>query len=151
MQPQLRMIFLYSKENGIITINSNEIKKQNSKDINQYGFFQFLENVQLEIDGKALLDKKNKVVYVFLDDFKKGHYTTYIIDGEEFKQDNLIANSYGLVEKEMKMNRKLKKKLKTIKSELENENYNIVVYKGIDAYTKFGYDKVLGVIELNRK
>ena len=151
MQPLSRMTFLYSKENGIISINTNELKTQNSEELNQYGFFKFSENVQLEIDGKALLDKRNKIVYVFLDDFKKGYYTTYIIDGEEFKQKNQIANSYGLVEKEIKMNRKLKKKLKTIKSDLENENYNIIVYRGIDAYLKFGYDKVLGVIELNRK
>jgi len=151
MQPQSRAAFLYSKENGIITINSNKLKTQNAEEFNQYGFFKFSENIQLEIDGKALLDKKNKIVYVFLDDFSKAHYTTYIIDGEEFKQKNLIANSYGLVKKKMKMNRKLKKKLKTIKSDLEDENYNIVVYRGIDAYLKFGYDKVLGVIELNRK
>ena len=90
-------------------------------------------------------------MYVYLDDFKKEHYTTYIINGEEFKQENLMTNSYGLVEREMKMNRKLKRKLKTIKSDLEKEKYNIVVYRGLDAYLKFGYDKVMGVIELNRK
>jgi len=49
------------------------------------------------------------------------------------------------------MNRKLKKKLKRIKSDLENKKYDIIVFKGIDAYLKFGYDKVMGVIELNRK
>lgn len=151
MQPQSRISFLYSKENGIITIKSNGLNEQKIEEINQYGFSQFSNNIQLEIDNKALIDKENKVVYVYLDDFKKEHYTTYIINGEEFKQENLITNSYGLVEREMKMNRKLKRKLKTIKSDLEKEKYSIIVYRGLDAYLKFGYDKVMGVIELNRK
>lgn len=151
MSPQLRIELPYSKENGTISIKSDEITEQNLKELNEYGFIHFTTGIRIENDGKALLDKTNEVIYVFLEDFKKTHYTTYLIDGEEFKQENLIANSYGLVEREMKMNRKLKKKLKRIKSELENEEYNIVVYKGIDAYLKFGYDKVMGVIELKRK
>ena len=151
MQPQSRTSFSYSIENGIIIINSKDLKPQNTEEIHQYGFSQFLNNIHLEIEETALMDKENKVVYVYLDDFKQEHYTTYIINGEEFKQENLMTNSYGLVKREMKMNRKLKRKLKTIKSDLEKEKYNIVVYKGLDAYLKFGYEKVMGVIELNRK
>ena len=151
MQPQLRIELKYSEQNGTISINSENKDEKNHNELNQFGFSAFTSGISLENDEKALLDKNNKVVYVYLDDFKKTHYTTYLIDGEEYKQENFIANSYGLIERGMKMNRKLKKKLKRIKSDLENEEYNIVVYKGIDAYLKFGYDKVMGVIELKRK
>ena len=87
-----------------------------------------------------MLDKTNRVVYVIYDDFKNDKYTTYIIDGNEYRQENALANSYGLLEREPKRNRKLKRKLKKIESDLKN--YKIEVHKGIDAYLKFGYEKV---------
>jgi len=106
MQSQFKMTFLYNKENGIITVTKNRTLESELEKLNQNGFKQFSEDIQLDIDGKALLDKTNEIVYVFLDDFKKGHYTTYIINGEEFKQKNMMTNSYGIGEREMKMNRK---------------------------------------------
>lgn len=151
MQPQSKTTFSYFKKNGTIIIKSNEKIEQKADGNNQGKFSHFSENTVLEINEKALTDNKNKVIYVFLEDFKKKHYITYIINGKEFKQESLMTNSYGLIDKKARMNRKLERKLKTIKSDLEKEKYNIVVYKGLDAYLKFGYDKVMGVIELNRK
>ena len=149
MQSQFKMVFVFKKENGKIRIQKNRIKPTELEKLNQYGFEYFSKKIELDTDGKALLDKTNRVVYVIYDDFKNDKYTTYIIDGNEYRQENALANSYGLLEREPKRNRKLKRKLKKIESDLKN--YKIEVHKGIDAYLKFGYEKVLGVIELNRK
>ena len=149
MQSQFKMAFVFKKENGKIRIQKNRITPTELEKLNQYGFEYFSKKIELDTDGKALLDKTNRVVYVIYDDFKNDNYTTYIIDGNEYRQENALANSYGLLEREPKRNRKLKRKLKKIESDLKN--YKIEVYKGIDAYLKFGYEKVLGVIELNRK
>ena len=149
MQSQFKMAFVFKKENGKIRIQKNRITPTELEKLNQYGFEYFSKKIELDTDGKALLDKTNRVVYVIYDDFKNDNYTTYIIDGNEYRQENALANSYGLLEREPKRNRKLKRKLKKIESDLKN--YKIEVHKGIDAYLKFGYEKVLGVIELNRK
>ena len=149
MQPQLRIELTYSKNDGKITIKSDQITEQIADEIKQYGFIPFLTGINIENDGKALLNKANKIIYVNYNDFKNDNYTTYIIDGIEYRQKDAIANSYGLLESEPKRNRKLERKLKKIQPDLNN--YKVEVYKGIDAYLKFGYEKVLGVIELNRK
>ena len=149
MQPQLRIELTYSKNEGNISINSDHITKEDANEIKQYGFIPFLTESNMRTDGKALLNRTDKIVYVVYDDFKNESYTTYIIDGTEYRQEDAIANSYGLLEREPKRNRKLKRKLKKIGSDIEN--YEIQVYKGINAYLKFGYEKVLGVIELKRK
>jgi hypothetical protein len=149
MQPQLRIELTYSKHDGDISINSDEINERKAEEIKQYGFNPFLNGITIENDGKVFLDKTNRMIYVIYDDFKNENYTTYIIDGIEYRQKDAIANSYGLLERQPKRNRKLKRKLKKIEPDLEN--YKIEVHKGIDAYLKFGYEKVLGVIELKRK
>ncbi len=149
MQPQLNIELPYSNVNGKISITSNQLTEQNRNEIKQYGFIPFLNGITIENDGNAFLDKTNRMIYVIYDDFKNDSYTTYIIDGIEYRQKDAIANSYGLLEREPKRNRKLKRKLKQIEPDLEN--YKIEVHKGIDAYLKFGYEKVLGVIELKRK
>lgn len=149
MQPQLRIELTYSNNEGNISIKSDQITEQDADKIKQYGFTSFLTGIYIENDGKAFLNKTDGIIYVVYDDFKNKSYTTYIIDGIEYRQEDAIANSYGLLEREPKINRKLKRKLKEIESDLKN--YEIEVHKGIDAYLKFGYEKVLGVIELKRK
>ncbi|AZQ44013.1 hypothetical protein [Nonlabens ponticola] len=148
MQPQLRIKLTYSNNEGNILIESDQETKQDANQIKQYGFNPFLNEIHIEKDGKALLNKVDGIVYVIYDDFKNKSYTTYIIDSIKYRQENAIANSYGLLERKPKRNRKLKRKLKKIKSDLYN--YQIEVYKGIDAYLKYGYDNVFGVIELKR-
>tara|TARA_R110002012_G_scaffold319261_1_gene539237 strand:- start:3982 stop:4608 length:627 start_codon:yes stop_codon:yes gene_type:complete len=148
MQPQLRIELTYSNNEGNISIKSDQITEKDANEIKQYGFIPFLTGIFMENDGKAFLNKTDGIIYVMYDDFKNDSYTTYIIDGIEYRQEDAIANSYGLLEREPKRNRKLKRKLKKIEPDLKN--YKIEVYKGIDAYLKFGYEKVLGVIELNR-
>ena len=102
MQSQFKMAFVFKKENGKIRIQKNRIMPTELEKLNQYGFEYFSKKIELDTDGKALLDKTNRVVYVIYDDFKNDNYTTYIIDGNEYRQENALANSYGLLEREPK-------------------------------------------------
>ena len=149
MQPQLRIELTYSTSDGKISIKSDQITEQNADEIKKYGFNSFLAGINIENDGKALLDKVNKIIYIIYEDFKNINYTTYIIDGIEFLQENTLSNSYGLLVREPKINKKLKQRLKEVES--KKKKYKIEVYTGIDAYLKFGFEKISGVIELNRK
>jgi len=105
--------------------------------------------VHLAIDGKAILDSSNKIVYVQYEDFRKRSYIIYVIDGKRYKQETDLPNAYGLINKHTKANSKLNKKLDSITNELEN--YTVNVYRGLAAYKKFGYSSVFGVIEVTRK
>ena len=150
MQKPLIISFSYHTTDGLIFIESDKILEADIENLKQYGFQQFIDQIVLKQDSeKAILDESNRIVYVSLEDFRKDNYTTYVVDGIEFRQDGAMTNSYGLLEKEPKRNRKLERKLKKIDSNLED--YNIKVYKGINAYESFGYEYVLGVIELKRK
>lgn len=149
MQPQLTIELTYSSNDGKIVIKPDLITEQNTDKIKQFGFTSFLNKINIEIDDKALIDKTNRIVYVIYDDFKKSNYTTFIIDGIEYHQENTINNSYGLTENQPKRNRELERRLNEIQRNLNN--YKIKIHAGFDAYLKFGYEKVFGVVELKRK
>ncbi|MGJ8685537.1 MAG: hypothetical protein ACSHWW_12980 [Nonlabens sp.] len=117
--------------------------------LRHYGLQHFSKLNEIIIADKVLLNKEYQVIYIPIKYCEKSNYTTYIIDGKEYLQKNARSNSYGLVKKRHKINRKLKRKLKHIESDLDD--YEIKVYKGYNAYLKFGIDKVSGVIELIKK
>ena len=89
------------------------------------------------------------IFYVLYKDFSKRYYLTFIIDGETYKQETGISDAYGLIKNNPKDNKALKDKLASIKDKLDN--YSVNVYKGLDAYRRFGYYSVFGVIVLRQK
>ena len=140
MSPRQEIIFTYSSQNGLITMN--KIETDNLRNIGN-------NELKLEIDENALVDRTNKVVYIMNKDYDKLNVITYIIDGEEYRQKNTVTNSYGIVEKTPRRNRKLKRKVKEIEDKVEN--YKIEIIKGINAYDIYGYEYVFGVIKLSGK
>lgn len=140
MSPPQELNFTYTSQNGIITMNQIETDS-----------LRYIVNneLKLEIDRKALIDRTNKVVYILNKDYEKLNFTTYIIDGEEYRQKNTVSNSYGLVEKTPRRNRKLKRKVKEIEKKIEE--YKIEIIKGIDAYDTYGYEYIFGIIKLSVK
>ena len=110
---------------------------------------QFLHTDTLVIDDKAIIDSSSKILYVIYNDFKKKYFLTYIIDGIIYKQETGLSDALGIIMGDHKDNKELKNKLKSMKDDLDN--YTIHVYQGLEAYKKFGYDCVFGVIVLQRK
>ncbi|HLK27926.1 MAG TPA: hypothetical protein VKT28_05050 [Puia sp.] len=139
----------YKRTGNRIKIISRNISSSDSIELSNQGFKQFLNEVVLAIDNKAIVDTASKIVYVLYKDFSKKYYLTYIIDGKTYKQGTSLSDAYGLIKNNSKDNEALKDKMASIKDDLQN--YSVNVYKGLDAYNKFGYDSVFGVIELRRK
>lgn len=108
---------------------------------------QFLKSLTLAKDKRAIVDTSAKMVYVLYKDFSKRYYLTYIIDGKSYKQETGLSDAYGLIKNNSKENKDLKDKL----ASLNLDNYKANVYKGLDAYEKFGYENVFGVIVLKQK
>lgn len=144
MSRQFRLTFNYETVNKTLEIYNTKISQQDSTALINNGFRQFLKKLVLTIDGKALIDNSNNLVYVRYNDFKKKYYLTYLIDDKSYKQETGLSDAYGLIKNNPKDNKILQNKLASIKDDLEN--YNMKIYKGLDAYKKFGYKSVFGVI-----
>ena len=99
--------------------------------------------------GPAIIDKSNSLIYVVYDDFKRKYYLTYLIDNKIYKQETGLSDAYGIIKNNPKDNKVLQDKLASLKDDLKN--YDLKVYKGLEAYNKFGYKSVFGVIELKRR
>lgn len=149
MQKPLIINFPYHSQNGNIYIDTESIKRRGIPELRQFGFKQFLQPIKLKIEGNVLIDQSNNMVYILNDDFKKMDYTTFVVDGKEYRQKNFITDGYGLVKKSPKQNIRLKRKLKSLESDIDN--YKIKIYKGINAYESFGYEYISGVIEIKKK
>ena len=150
MSRQFKMTFNYKRVGETIKIISDNIITQDSIALIKNGLSQFLNKPVFIINGKALTDRSSKTVYVLYTDFQRNYYLTYLIDGKSYKQETGgLSDAYGLIKYYPKDNKALQRKLTSIKDDLDN--YTIHVYKGLDAYDKFGYDSVFGVIELKHK
>ena len=149
MSRHFTMTFHYKKSGKIIEIFNPNISEQDSFALTNIGFKQFLNKVIFTVDGKAIIDKSNSLIYVVYDDFKRKYYLTYLIDNKIYKQETGLSDAYGIIKNNPKDNKVLQDKLASLKDDLKN--YDIKVYKGLEAFNKFGYKSVFGVIELKRR
>lgn len=147
MSKQFKMTFNYNRTGDKIEILTNNILPGDSIALSNYGMTQFLKSLTLAKDKRAIVDTFAKMVYVLYKDFSRKYYLTYIIDGKSYKQETGLSDAYGLIKNNPKENKALKDKL----TSLALDNYTVNVYKGLDAYEKFGYDNVFGVIVLKQK
>jgi hypothetical protein len=149
MSRQFKITLNYKRIGKTIKVLDKNISGADSIALANHYFKQFLDEATFTIDNKAIVDTSNKIVYVLYNDFQKKYYLTYLIDGKIYKQETGLSDAYGLVKNNAKDNKALKQKLTSIKDDLNH--YSVAVYKGLDAYRKFGYNSVFGVIELKRK
>lgn len=147
MSKQFKITFNYKRTGDEIDIFTNNILPADSIALSNQGLTQFLKTLRLVKDKRAIMDTSAKMVYVVYKDFSRRYYLTYIIDGKTYKQEKELSNAYGLIKNNPKENKALKEKL----ASLNLDNYTANVYKGLDAYEKFGYDSVFGVIVLRQK
>lgn len=109
--------------------------------------------IQRFLDSRFTTDTQgwlydNKSDYTYLDkDIVKEGYHIYAIEGEVFKQRAAVVDGYGLVKKNYKMNRRLRKKM----IELKGKDYSMTILRGKPAFKKYGIIGVNGVIEFAKK
>jgi len=130
---------IYKKQSDRLTIYVTDSMK-----LYNYGF---KNEKQLTIEGNALLNEIQKDLYVVRNDFDKSPNLFIKFEGKDYEVDMGESNSYGLLTKSAKKNRKLQRELKKINL----DDYDAILTKGIEAYIKFGYKYVFGVIELKHK
>jgi hypothetical protein len=96
--------------------------------------------------GRQLFDIVSGYTYVD-NNLVSGKYDIYSIDGKIYKQKKVKTDGYGLVRKDYRPNKKLKKRIK----ELNADNCKIIILRGKEAYDKYGLIGMDGVIEITEK
>jgi hypothetical protein len=74
-------------------------------------------------------------------------YDIYSVDGKIYKQKRTKTDGYGLVRKDYRPNKRLKRRVKQI----DVANYKITVLRGKVAYDKYSLIGMNGVIEISEK
>jgi hypothetical protein len=149
MSRQFKMTVNYKRAGNTIKLILCTISQEDSQSLSNNGLTQFLNETTFIIDKRAIVDTSSKMVYVLYKDFSKKYFLTYLIDGKAYKQETGLSDAYGLIKNNPKENKALNKKLACLNDNLDN--YIINVYKGLEAYNKFGYESVFGVIEFRRR
>ena len=152
MSGQLRLTLGYYKVNNVIIIPLIQLSQTDSTSLITYKFGQFTDTYSVKLDNRCLLDEKNNIIYALSDNYgyNKDFILTWIIDGKKFRQNLGRTDGYGLIRKKPRTNRKLQKRLDSIKDEIK-EKYDVKIYKGLAAYQKFGFAYIPGVFVLTKK
>jgi hypothetical protein len=86
--------------------------------------------------------------YTYVDsELTSDKYDIYSVDGKIYKQKRTKTDGYGLVRKNYRPNKRLKRRVKQI----DVDNYKITVLRGKVAYDKYGLIGMNGVIEISEK
>ncbi|PJJ09839.1 hypothetical protein CLU83_3218 [Flavobacterium sp. 1] len=141
----------YFKENETVIIeikNLSEVEKNNLKIYK----LDYLENrkITLSKNKNELIDKTNETVYVEQKILNKNYIrrkSITIIDNEKIIIDRGITNSYGLIEKMPKENKKI---TKFLMKNVENPNYKIENIRGLKAYENYGILGINGVCVITK-
>lgn len=149
MSRQFKLILNYKRTGNTIKIFHQNITQTDSISLLKNRLSQFANNTTFKLDKRAIVDTSSKIVYVIYKDFSKKYFLTYIIDGNIYKKESGLADVYGIIKNNPKENAALRTKLTSLNDSIDN--YTIKVYKGFDAYNKFGYNCVFGVIEFQQK
>lgn len=97
------------------------------------------DTIKLTINGNLLINDRLENLYAL----EPKHPTiTYRIDNEDFKVRSAKTDTYGLIQKHPRLNRKLKKKLES----LNPKNVEPRLVYGYRAYKEFGEEYVFGII-----
>ena len=120
------------------------IRVDDSLQLRNYGF---KSKKELTIEDHALTNESQREVYIIRKDFAK--YPDLIIKfgSKEYKIDIGKSDSYGLITKQPRKNKRFQRLIKNI----DINNYEACIIKGFIAYKKYGYKYVFGVVELKMK
>ena len=141
MFPQKREFNLtYRVSQDTITFQGGEMHS-NNRTIEQ------LMNSKFVITGdRKIFDIVSGYTYVD-SELTSDKYDIYSVDGTIYKQKRTKTDGYGLVRKNYRPNKRLKRRVKQINV----DNYKITVLRGKVAYDKYGLIGMNGVIEISEK
>jgi hypothetical protein len=151
MQPRYSWSFKYSLRDGLISIYCDSTLGDSMFErMNQIGFPFDRYLIELEIKEKVLLNHSNKIVYLKNSEYQKMTYTTFIIDGNKFIRDNSEDIFYILENGMLKRSRKAGGVFRKLIKNLDKDNFQHSILFGYEAYLKYGFHSISGVIEIYR-
>lgn len=149
MSQQFRLTLTYKKIGDALEIYYPNISKNDSIGLVNNGFTQYLKKTTVRVEGKALIDELNNLAFLPSKDFKKKYDIIYLIDGKAYRQKTGMPNTYGTITSRTKRNRALENKMNSLKDNLEN--YDMKIYKGLEAYERSSHKNIFCFIELKLK
>jgi hypothetical protein len=132
---RLVMVFKYMKTDTTIEVLPGLLAKPDSLSLKDFGFIHFIKPVIIltKIDG-GFIDYSESLIYVR--DFRdKSYVLYYIINGKTYIESAGVTNKL------------LQKKLKR----LNIDNCSIEIAKGLEAYKRYGIEKVHGAVVITTK
>ena len=108
--------------------------------------FRNLGNLKYKITKNYIENSEKKEIYIIRNDFEKFPDLAVKFNDKIYWIDS-PQTSNGVIIKEGKVNRKIQKLFKTEKI----DNLNFKAYSGYDAFIKFGYQYVFGIINVTKK
>ncbi len=141
MFPQKREFKLtYSVSQDTITFKGGEM------DLNNRTIERFLASKFVMTGDRKIFDVVSGYTYVD-SELISDKYDIYSVDGKIYKQKRTKTDSYGLIRRDYRPNKRLKKRVKQI----DLDNCKITVLRGKEAYDKYGLIGMNGVIEISEK
>jgi hypothetical protein len=142
MSKQFTTVLHYNRSGRVISVSGDP------KLIAPTGMPNVANGFDVIVESRALLDTTLRTIYVRQQDFRN-YNLLYVINGVRYKQRTGMADAYGIIKGNFQDNNSLRKTLKEIGPCIND--YDVRIYKGLEAYRKFGYLYVFGVIELSLK
>lgn len=141
MFPQKRQFnFTYKVSKDTIHIQAVELDPNNKT-------LERLVKSKFQVNGdRQMFDIVSGYTYID-NNLVSNKYDIYSIDGKTYKQKRAKTDGYGLVRKDYRPNKELKKRIK----ELNADNCKITILRGKEAYDKYGLIGMNGVIEIEEK
>jgi len=130
----------YSVFRDTITFQDGDI------DLNNRTIERLLNSKFIIAGDKKIFDVVSGYTYVD-NELVSDKYDIYSIDGKIYRQKRAKTDGYGLIRKDYRPNKRLKKHIKQI----DTDNYKICVLRGNGAYLKYGLIGMNGVIEITEK
>ncbi len=146
MSSLIKHEYAYISTDSTILIfqDKNSKTKKRSEGLNVQDYIHS-KVIRLTKIDRGFIDSGRMLIYVRAKDFPKNPDMNFLIGGRFYKQDMGVSDGYGLLKKSPKMNKALRRRLKTV----DVDNCIIEIIRGLGAYERFGIDKVYGVIVIH--
>lgn len=153
MSRQFKLTFAYHSKNEMITISPIRLTESDRISLINHGFGMFQNTVILKIDRKALVDEHNQTVYILYKNYYPRYKILTLLDNKKFIIKASHPNSYGLVTRRDRGNIWLRLRSKKMLERMakDPDSFEVRNFSGIEAYRRFGYKYVFGVIEMSTR
>lgn len=135
----------YWVANGRIFVNLATPTPTDTLTLSQSGMEQFLKTVSLRIDRNIIVDDTNRVTYIANADMSLKNVPV-LFEGKIYKLN--MANKLNMLQRNFGRNRKVYKKMQ---EKDFADRYSLTLYKGYDAYIRYGTGALPSIIEIKLK